>query len=119
MVNQVKSKVNKLGESVVGFTSTLNCETVKVNNESKKQVKKMEELEKKLASVIKEINNKVISEDNGGDNKVDQATKKGPNTKDWVEEEKIILGFENDCNRILIIHQTFDLDHLHCDKCQF
>ena len=79
----------------------------------------MEELEKKLASVVKETNNKVVSEDNGCDNNVDQSTKKGPNTKDWIEEEKIILGFENDCKRILIIHQKFDLDDVHCDKCQF
>ena len=119
MVNQIESKISKLGESVAGFTNTLNCETVKANNESRKQVKKMEELEKKLASVVKETNNKVVSEDNGCDNKVDQSTKKGPNTKDWIEEEKIILGFENDCNRILIIHQKFDLDDVHCDKCQF
>ena len=87
-----ESKICKLGESVAGFTNTLNCETVKANNESRKQVKKMEELEKKLASVIKETNNKVVSEDNGCDNKVDQSTKKGPNTKDWIEEEKNNTG---------------------------
>jgi DNA-directed RNA polymerase subunit M/transcription elongation factor TFIIS len=29
------------------------------------------------------------------------------------------MGFDNECNRILVIHKKFDLDDVLCDKCKF
>ena len=51
--------------------------------------------------------------------KLDQIKKNGPNTENWIEKEKILMGFENDCTRTLIIHKKFDLDDVFCEKCKF
>ena len=36
-----------------------------------------------------------------------------------VAEENIIKGFQKDCEKILIVHQKFDLDNVYCKKCEF
>ena len=81
-------------------------------------MKKIEELEIKHATVVLDVNNKAISNGNV-DEKLDQNKKIELNTEKWIEKEKILMGFENDCNRFLVIHKTFDLDDVLCDKCKF
>jgi hypothetical protein len=80
-------------------------------------MKKIEELKIKLATVVLDVNNKAISNGNV-DEKLDQNKKIELNTENWIEKEKILMGFENDCNQILVIHKKFDLNDVLCDKCK-
>ena len=57
----------------------------------------------------------------------DKSNQSSSYITDWFEkgsftdmvEEKILKGYENDCKRIIIIHNKFDLDDVNCNKCQF
>ena len=39
-------------------------------------------------------------------------------TKDIIEEN-IIKGYQNDCEKILVVHKKFDLDNVVCKQCGF
>ena len=72
---------------------------------------KIEKIESTLEIIQTQIQKDVVKEGNA-------TTKSQTITKDMVEE-KILKGYENDCKRILMIHNKFDLDDVNCNKCQF
>jgi hypothetical protein len=77
-------KITKLNERVGEVSKTV--ETLKASNESTKQMKKIEELEMKLATVVLDMKKKAISEGTG-DEKIDQNKKNELNTENWIGKE--------------------------------
>ena len=75
LMNKTESQINKLNERDDDFSKTV--ELLKASIESKKQIKKTEELEMKLATVVTDMRNKALSDGDSVsvEKKIDQIKK--------------------------------------------
>ena len=94
MMKQVESKISKHSEKVDKFANTLSSDSVEANTESKKQVKKMEELEMKLARVVEEINKKLFRKATVMPIKWIKPKRRAPTPKTGFRRKKLYLALK-------------------------